>query len=862
MQQTLSRASAPTVRRSLFLTTMLATAFAGTQAWAQTQPPANTVIGNQATATYTDSGNIQRTASSNTVQTTVLQVAAIDLTADNTKQAPPGSPVYFPHTVVNNGNGTDTITLSAADNPNTGGEDFDIGPLTIYADSDGNGLPDSTTPITSTGPLAPGQSFRFVVGGTVPNSQAAGDTATINVTATSGTFGGVSDTDTNTDTVQYSTNAVINLQKSVNVNRGPSPSGPYTYTLTYSNIGNAAATNVEIEDVIPAGMTYVDDSGRWSVTPTTTLTDLNADNQSGITYVVSGQTVTATIDSVAVGATGSVSFQVNVDSNVPPQTLNNIANLEYDDDPTGVTNIRTGTSNTVVFTVTPTAAVTLTPPAPVSSAPEGGVVPFNNTLTNNGTAADIFDITIAPGSPAFPTGSSYQLYQPDGFTPMLDSNGNGIPDTGLVAPGATYIVVLKVTLPGSVTSTTGPFRVVKTATSTNDPAVSDDAIDQLDNVTPASVDITNNTVNGLGAGAGPGNDIVTNTANPGETSRFTLVIENTSGVPDNYNLLVDTGLGALPAGFTVTFRNAAGGVITNTGTLAPGDGGAVTVYADVFVPANATPQDVELFFRATSPTTGATDVINDLLTVNEINQLSIEPNNTGQTYQGGAITYSHILANNGNTVLSNVALSSANSQPGFTSVIYRDLDGDGVLDPNEAAAGPLTSITTLNPGDTVAVLVRVFAPSGANPGQVDVTTVTATDGSLTDTATDTTTIVVGDVRVEKLQSINGGAFTAANGSARPGDNIRYRIIVTNTGAAPVTSVVVNDSTPAYTTFDASPAPTRAINGGAATTVTNGGGNTIPGDGSQGSIIVNVGTLNANDSATIEFSVDINPLQNP
>jgi trimeric autotransporter adhesin len=313
MQQTLSRASRSLVRRSLFLTTVLSAAFAGTQAWAQTQPPANTVIGNQATATYTDSANIQRTASSNTVQTTVLQVAAIDLTADNTKQAPPGSPVYFPHTVVNNGNGTDTITLSAADN--TSGDNFNIGPLTIYADADGNGLPDNTTAITSTGPLTPGQSFRFVVAGTVPSTgPTAGQVARITVTATSGTHNGTTDTDTNTDTVQFSTNAVVNLQKSINVNRGPSPSGPYTYTLTYSNIGNAAATNVEIEDVIPTGMTYVGNSGRWSVTPTVTLTDLNTDDQSGITYVISGQTVTATIASVPVGATGSVSFQVNARS--------------------------------------------------------------------------------------------------------------------------------------------------------------------------------------------------------------------------------------------------------------------------------------------------------------------------------------------------------------------------------------------------------------------------------------------------------------------------------------------------------------------------------------------------------------------
>src|SRR3954465_13469371 len=59
-------------------------------------PPANTSIGNQASATYTDASNTQRTATSNTVVTIVQQVASFTLTTDGqTKPAAPGGQVVF-----------------------------------------------------------------------------------------------------------------------------------------------------------------------------------------------------------------------------------------------------------------------------------------------------------------------------------------------------------------------------------------------------------------------------------------------------------------------------------------------------------------------------------------------------------------------------------------------------------------------------------------------------------------------------------------------------------------------------------------------------------------------------------------------
>src|SRR4051812_44240672 len=129
-------------------------------------PPANTSIGNQASATYTDASNTQRTVTSNTVVTIVQQVASFTLTTDGqAKSAAPGGQVVFPHTLTNTGNGNDTFNLSVVGN---GGGSFTLSNVTLHADANGDGIPDNSTAITATGSLAAGATFKFVAVGVVP----------------------------------------------------------------------------------------------------------------------------------------------------------------------------------------------------------------------------------------------------------------------------------------------------------------------------------------------------------------------------------------------------------------------------------------------------------------------------------------------------------------------------------------------------------------------------------------------------------------------------------------------------------------------------------------------------------------------
>jgi uncharacterized repeat protein (TIGR01451 family) len=840
-------------------------------------PPAGTSIGNQASATYTDSSGTSHTVTSNSVQTVVQQVASLTLTASGAKTSPIGSTVYYPHTLTNTGNGTDTFTLTAA---NAAGSAFTMTGVAIYLDN-GSGAPTGNA-ITTTGALAAGATFKFIVAATVPSSATSGQTNSLTVTGTS-TYT-ATQTQTNTDVTTVTANAVVNVTKSVSVSSGAPNSGPYTYTFTYTNTGNSTATNVTIKDSIPAGMTEVANSGLWSVTGTTALTDAKAEvgtapNQLWYDYnVTNAGAVTAQLTNLAPGQSGTISFKVMVAAGTAAGTITNTATLSYND---GSGTTITGSTNTVPFTVTASAGVTITG-STVASANPGTSVSFNNTVKNTGNGTDTFNITLSAGS--FPTGTSFVLYKTDGVTPLVDTNGDGIPDTGPLAAGATYLVVLKAVLPASAAGT-GPFTVTKTATSTVSSTVSAQTTDTLTALTAASVDLTNNAPIGgtgvKGAGAGPeATAQVTIATNPNSTATFIVVANNTGPIADNYNLGASTSSTfastTLPAGWSVSFRAdggsgtcaTTGATITNTGTV--NAGANTTVCASVSVPSGYTAGTVDLYFRAVSPVTGAADTIHDAVTVNAVRALSFTPNNTGQTYPGGSIVYTHTLSNTGNVVEGNGALSTitfvaANAQTGWTAVEYYDANGNGVLDATDPVVPPagLQSVLAagLAAGQSITIFDKVTAPSGALVGAVNATTVTVTtaNGTYTTTvpaavlATDSSTVIAGNVTLVKAQGLDatcsgtppgGYTGTTLTTGAVPGACIDYQITVSNVGSANATGVTVSDATPAYTTLAVAPATTVG-------TIT-----APPAIGSSGTVTATVGTLTPGQSAVLTFGVKI------
>jgi uncharacterized repeat protein (TIGR01451 family) len=220
-----------TPRNAVALAVALAAAY-GTQAMAATA--AGTSITNQASATYLDSTNAARSATSNTVITTVQQVASIGLSAGSAKTAAPGAQVTYAHSITNNGNGPDSFTI---DSSNSGA--FAMTGVVFYLDANGDGIADNATPVTNTGTLAPGAVFRIVAVGTLPSNATNGTTNQMVVQATSVFNGAV--TASVIDTTTVLTGASIDITANSSGPAAPG-AGPGVEATAVANNSTAAGT--------------------------------------------------------------------------------------------------------------------------------------------------------------------------------------------------------------------------------------------------------------------------------------------------------------------------------------------------------------------------------------------------------------------------------------------------------------------------------------------------------------------------------------------------------------------------------------------------------------------------------------------
>src|SRR5207302_5303211 len=150
-------------------------------------------------------------------------------------------------------------------------------------------------------------------------------TAAITVSVVGTATGTPAPQQNNVDTTTVTTNGVISVTKSLSAASGAAGSGPYTVTLTYNNTGNNTATNLTLTDTLPAGLTYVANSARWSVTGSATVLTDAADGAQGtapntITYdfgaTVAGR-MTAVVAQAIPGESRTLTFQVNIAASQP-----------------------------------------------------------------------------------------------------------------------------------------------------------------------------------------------------------------------------------------------------------------------------------------------------------------------------------------------------------------------------------------------------------------------------------------------------------------------------------------------------------------------------------------------------------------
>lgn len=934
-------------------------------------PPANTVIGNQASASYTDPNGLTQLASSNLVQTTVQQVGAFNLdaissdttTVVNTKVGAAGSTVYAPHVLTNTGNGADgfNITVESAASG--------FSKVEVFADANGDGLPDSTTSLCSAVPAGictvPTQTvagnngvFQFVVAYSIP--------AIATTPATPYAFGRVkavvipgspafatyaSTVAADRDNVNLTTVAAFNVTKAIgspavswSANGGVWPlataSGPRsvsgcaattagaiapaagcvytTYTINLSNTGGAFG-KIALSDTLPAGFTYVPGSAVWSNAPGVALTDAALGDPAGIDFQAAGNTMTAVVNVLNPNVTQSISFVVLVNSTavLGTSTTTNTANYNPSDAPTATSSVP-GTlgsnSNPAAYTVTASYNIALgavastvvtakdavagTPnatPADTTTQPSvspGGSVTFPQVVYNAGNTTDTVNVTALAST--FPAGTTFQFFNAGGVVALLDTTGDGVVDTGPIAAGSNVTIIVRANVPAGTTAA-GPYAVNVRGVSAGDAAQIDATKDVVTALVapPALIDLTNtaagtgigNVGNGdLGAGPSPQPTTTVTTA-AGSPAFFTLFLKNNDSAANNYNLSASQTAvfpGSLPAGWTVKY--VAGAAACSAAAIAQPV--AVAVGAQVQVNACVTPPVTQaavtalpIYFRVISTAVASTGVIVldtklDAVTVTPATSYgaTLTPNNSGQVAPGGSVVYAHTLTSTGTQACGaytlNAAPTPADVTLGWTTVIYVDVNGDGQLDAGDTlyTGGTLTLAT----GAMQKLLVKVFAPGGAAAGAADVATVTATFAANcgTPSATDTSTVITGQIRVVKTQALNAAvagvcpavapspAFSANPIlAAKPGDCIVYRVIATNEGAAPVTNLAINDAVPAYTSLTGATQP--------AAQCSSIGINTIFTNANYASSAVSVScgspanTVIPGGNATLTFSVKIN-----
>jgi uncharacterized repeat protein (TIGR01451 family) len=219
---------------------------------------------------------------------------------------------------------------------------------------------------------------------------------------------------------------------------------------------------------------------------------------------------------------------------------------------------------------------------------------------------------------------------------------------------------------------------------------------------------------------------------------------------------------------------------------------------------------------------------------------------------GTTVNYTHaFVAGSTGVVTFATTAVSAPSLAGWSEVIYRDTNCNGLIDAGEPTVSAAIAVVA---GEQVCLIVKEFVPGAAPVGAQNVVTLTAnfvyTNAvpalSAILSRTDTTT--VGNSTSSGLRLIK----SVNQATALPGATLIYTITYKNESTGPLSTLLINDATPAFTTFlSAACGPIPANLTGCSVT-------TSPAVGALGSIIWTfTGTLAPTAQGTVTFSVQVN-----
>lgn len=314
-------------------------------------------VKNKASATYTVADNTnQQKAESNEVVVNVTETGAFSLVAKNDDgnsgddlnenvaiNPSSGSSVDFSHTLSNDGNISDTYTISLANPSNS----LPASATIKYQIKEGNANVGNseTIAIGGTITLKPGQTADITITATTSSDRVVGNNTSFTVTATSKylTDKGQTAADkkaTNTDNA-ITTTPVYAITKSATTNLGnktfdTNNANAYVdYTITVKNEGNIDGTAVRITDALPTGLVAIKTGEVNYIAPAVVASGTSTAKDANIS--TTGKEITVIGQDIKMNETITVTFRAKKDTTTPATGTNitNYALVEDDVDGNG-----------------------------------------------------------------------------------------------------------------------------------------------------------------------------------------------------------------------------------------------------------------------------------------------------------------------------------------------------------------------------------------------------------------------------------------------------------------------------------------------------------------------------------------------
>lgn len=706
---------------------------------------------------------------------TRIAPALVLAVSDGNLSTTPGSTLTYTIDFANNGEEaapgvvlTDTqpagTTFDAAENP---GWSEDAGVLSLAAGDLAAGANGSATLILHVAEVAPAGLEEIV--------------HTVDVARA----GAVEPEATASDTTALVAAPDLTVTKTPDAEGSVLPGATIHYSIVYGNVGDQDATGVVLTEHLPSGTSFdsLNSSAGW--------TEVEAG--SGLYELVVG--------SVGGGTNGTKTFAVKVNDTAAAAQGQISNTIDIADDGTNGTD-PTPATNTAINTITLNAApdLTLTKTNDLDQVRRGQTLNYALGYANAGNQ----NATGVVITETLPTGVSFDAAE----NPEWTLDGTTLTFTvGNLAAGATGTALLVLHVDGDA-----PLSLTQIS---NTASIADDGANGAD-LTPG-----NNTATDTDPLLAPLDLTLTKTdgvatATAGQTLAYTFHYGNDGGIDAHGVLLTD----ALPAGTTFDPVANPGWVLENgTLTFAVGDVNAGTNATATLVLKVATTlpgglthitntasiaDDGTGGFDAVLGNNSATD--SDTITAGAVDLTLQKTSGSNSLTPGGTVTYTFTFGNVGDADASGLIITDALP----TGTTFNEAANPGWVLNGTTLTYAISSLTAGGTGTASLTLgIASIAPAGLE--QI------LNAASIADDGAHGADLHAADNSASLSLPLNAApnlTITQSNGGAAitPGGTITYTFNYTNAGTQNASGVVLTDTLPAGTTFDAATNPDWTLNG--------------------------------------------------